>query len=549
VGVLVSARKPGVQALTPVTEGHPRQWTILGVLMSAMLVVILDTTILNVALPSMERELHASQSQQEWMVDAYTLTFAGCMLAAGVMGDRFGRRRLILLGLALFGASSLACALSTTPYLVIASRAVMGIGGAAVVPTTLSIISNVFSDADRPRAFGMYAGIAGISVAAGPIAGGLLLSQFWWGSVFLVNVPLSLIAIVVIWRLVPESRDPVEQQLQTLPLLQSIVALVLVVYAIIKGGERGVWISADVLVPLLAGLALLTAFIWRQAVSRNPVLDVRLFQNPVFAVGCSVTGLTLFAFAGATFYLTFYLQFVRDFSPLEAGLALVPSAVAQIVFSPRAPALVKRFGTRAVCASGLAVVAVSILGIHLVHETTPIWYLELLLFLQGAGMSNVFAPSTAAVMSTVPRERAGAGSALNNTVRNVGQALGVAILGSLISSIYRAQITPSLHVLPATARVGAAESIGATRGAIADAAAHGKNVSGLIPTAERAFIHAMHWASFASALATVLGAVVALVFLKPVGRPTSTRWWSRWPKLEGSQLDPEVAQAGDVVDA
>ena len=523
-----------MQPLPAVTEGHPRQWTILAVLMSAMLVVILDTTILNVALPSMERELSASQSQQEWMVDAYTLTFAGFMLAAGVMGDRFGRRRLILLGLAVFGASSLACALSTSAYLVIASRAVMGIGGAAVVPSTLSIISNVFSDADRPRAFGIYAGIAGISVAAGPIAGGLLLSQFWWGSVFLVNVPLSAIAILVIWRLVPESRDPDGRQLQTVPLLQSIIGLGLVVFAIIKGGERGVWLSAGVLVPLLIGLALLTAFIWRQAVSRVPVLDVTLFRNPVFAVGCSAAGLTLFAFAGATFYLTFYLQFVRDFSPLQAGLALVPSAVAQMIFSPRAPTLVKRFGTRAVCASGLTVVAIAILGIHLVHETTPIWYLELLLFLQGAGMSNVFAPSTAAVMSTVPRERAGAGSALNNTVRNVCQALGVAILGSLISSIYRAQITPSLHVLPAAARVGAAESIGATHAAVADAAAHGQNVSGLIPEAERAFVHAMHWASFASALVAVLAAIVVLVFLQPIRRPEPTRIRGRWARLERS---------------
>jgi DHA2 family multidrug resistance protein-like MFS transporter len=184
--------------------------------------------------------------------------------------------------------------------------------------------------------------------------------------------------------------------------------------------------------------------------------------------------------------------------------------------------LVKRFGTRAVCASGLTVVALSIFGIYLVDETTPIWYLELLLFLQGAGMSNVFAPSTAAVMSTVPRERAGAGSALNNTVRNVCQALGVAILGSLISSIYRAQVTPSLHVLPAVARVGAAESIGATRAAIADASAHGQNVSGLIASAERSFVHAMHWASFASALVAVLAAVVVLVFLKAVPRPAPT---------------------------
>ncbi|HEX4431822.1 MAG TPA: MFS transporter [Frankiaceae bacterium] len=527
------------QPLAPVTQGHPRQWTILAVVLSAMMVVVLDTTILNVALPSMERELSASQSQQEWMVDAYTLTFAGFMFAAGVMGDRFGRKRLMLLGLALFGISSLACAMATSPYFVIASRAVMGIGAAAVVPTTLSVISNVFSDADRPRAIGIYAGLIGASVAAGPIVGGLLLSGFWWGSVFLVNVPLSLVAILLIWRLVPESRDPAGRELQSLPVLQSILGLVLVIFAIIKGGEHGVWFSPGVVAPLLAGLVLLAGFVWRQAVSSAPMLDVSLFRNPVFAVASSATGLTMFALAGATFYLVFYLQFVRGFSPLAAGLALVPAAVAQMVFSPRASALVKRFGTRAVCASGLVVVALAFLGIHLVSESTPIWYLELLLFVQGAGMSHVFAPSTAAVMSTVPREQAGAGSALNNTVRNVGQALGVAILGSLISSIYRAHVTPSLRVLPADARLKAGESIGATRAAIADAAAHGHDIAGLLPAAERAFVHAMHWASLVSAFVALLSAIVVLVFLQPVARTAPSRWRSRRPGSGRSQLEPD----------
>jgi EmrB/QacA subfamily drug resistance transporter len=533
------ASKSGEPALAPVTQGHPRQWAILIVVLSAMMVVVLDTTILNVALPSMERELSASQSQQEWMLDAYTLTFAGFMFAAGVTGDRFGRKRLMLIGLGVFGASSLACALATTPYLVIASRAVMGVGAAAVVPTTLSIISNVFNDVDRPKAIGIYAGLIGTSVAAGPIVGGLLLSAFWWGSVFLVNVPLSVVAILLIWRLVPESRDPTGQRLHGFPVVQSIVGLVLVVFAIIRGGERGVWFSAGVIVPLVVGVALLAVFVYRQAISSSPMLDVALFRNPVFAVASSTTGLTMFALAGATFYLTFYLQFVRGYSPLAAGLALVPAAAAQMLFSPRASALVLRFGTRAVCATGLAIVAVAFLGVRLVSETTPIWYFEVLLFIQGAGMSNVFAPSTAAVMSTVARERAGAGSALNNTVRNVGQALGVAILGSLISSIYRAHVTPSLHVLPAAERVTAGESIGATRAAITDAAAHGRSTPGLLSAAERAFIHAVHWASMVSAGVALLSAVVVLAFLKPVARTVPTWWGLRRPGSGRPRLDPE----------
>jgi EmrB/QacA subfamily drug resistance transporter len=486
---------------------------ILGVLVSAVLVVILDNTILNVALPSMERELSASQSQQEWMVDAYTLTFAGFMFAAGVTGDRFGRRRVILGGLALFGVSSLACSFATSAYLVIACRAVMGIGGAAVVPTTLSIISNVFDDRERPRAISVWAGLSGASVATGPIVGGLLLSHFWWGSVFLVNVPVSIAAIILILRWVPESRDPDGRRIQPLAVLQSVAGLVLVVFGIIKGGERGVWTSWQVTAPLIAGLVLLAVFVWRESRAAEPVLDVSLFRNPIFAAGSSATGLMMFALFGATFYLTFYLQFVHDFSPLQAGLAIIPSAIAQMYFSPRTAGLVQRFGTRAVCAAGLLVVAVAFLGIHLVHANTPIWYLELLLFLQGAGMSHVFAPCTAAVMTTVSRERAGAGSAVNNTVRHVGGALGVAVIGSLISSVYRANVTPALHVLPVQARVRAGESLGATRAAVAEATASGHDVSGLIAAAREAFMHAMHWASFTSACAAAVSAFVILVFM------------------------------------
>jgi EmrB/QacA subfamily drug resistance transporter len=505
-GVLVHGGSAAVQ-------GHPRRWVILGVLVSAVLVVILDNTILNVALPSMERELSASQSQQEWMVDAYTLTFAGFMFAAGVTGDRFGRRRVILAGLVLFGVSSLACSFATSAYLVIACRAVMGVGGAAVVPTTLSIISNVFDDAERPKAISVWAGLSGASVATGPIVGGLLLSHFWWGSVFLVNVPVSIAAIALIWRWVPESRDPDGRRIQPLAVLMSVVGLVLVVFGIIKGGERGVWSSPQVLVPLFAGLLLLSAFVLRESKAKDPVLDVSLFRNPIFAAGSSATGLMMFALFGATFYLTFYLQFVHDFSPLQAGLAIIPSAIAQMYFSPRTAGLVNRFGTRAVCAAGLLVTALAFLGIHFIHANTPIWYLELLLFLQGAGMSHVFAPSTAAVMSTVSRERAGAGSALNNTVRHVGGALGVAVIGSLISSVYRANVTPALSVLPPSVRGRAGESLGATRAAIADAATHGRDVSGILPAAHDAFMHAMHWASFTSACTAAVSAAVILMFM------------------------------------
>jgi predicted MFS family arabinose efflux permease len=331
--------------------------------------------------------------------------------------------------------------------------------------------------------------------------------------VFLVNVPVSIVAITLIWRWVPESRDPDGRRVQPFAVLMSVVGLVLVVFGIIKGGERGIWSSPQVIGPLVAGLVLLTAFVLRERKAAEPVLDVSLFRNPIFAAGSSATGLMMFALFGATFYLTFYLQFVHELSPLRAGLAIIPSALAQMYFSPRTAGLVNRFGTRTVCAVGLLTVSVAFLGIHFVHADTPIWYLEGLLFLQGAGMSHVFAPCTAVVMAAVSRVRAGAGSAVNNTVRHVGGALGVAMIGSLISSVYRANVTPALGALPAAARERAGESLGATRAAVAVAAASGRHVDGVLPAAREAFMHAMHWASFTSACVAVLSAVVILLFM------------------------------------
>ena len=499
--------------------GHPRRWAILSVILLALLVVVLDNTILNVALPVMERELSASQSQQEWMVDAYTLAFGGFVFAGGVLGDRFGRRRLMLIGLAVFGTSSLICSFATSATEVIVTRAVMGAGGAAMMPATLSIISNVFNDEERPRAIGVWAGLSGSFVALGPITGGVLLSHFWWGSVFLVNVPVSAVAIVLIWTLVPESRDPNPQRVQPFSVLLSVVGLVSLVYGIIKGGERGSFTSGSVVLPLLAGLVLLTVFVLRERTSESPVLDVSLFGNRTFSAGSTAISLNSFALFGATFYLTFYLQFVRDYSPLDAGLRMTPGALALMFFSSRSAWWVRRYGTRAVCATGLLLVALAFTGIHLVQADSSTWLLEALLFLQGIGMAHAFAPATAAIMSTVPRDRAGAGSAVNNTVRQVGGALGVAVIGSLISALYRAHVTPALQPLPAGVRDRAGESLGATRAAVAEASARGQDLHQVLAAARESFMHAMHWASFASACAALFGALIILVFMPPGQRP------------------------------
>ena len=423
---------------------HDRRWWILGTLVLSLLVVVLDNTILNVALKTIQQDLGATQSELAWAVNAYTLVFAGLLFTYGVLGDRFGRRLALVVGLVLFGLASLLAAFSSSPEALIASRALMGVGGAAVFPSTLSIISTVFEADERGKAIGIWAGFVGLAIAVGPITGGILLEHFWWGSVFLVNVPVVLVGLAAIAWIVPESKDPGAQRLDPAGVVLSIAGLVLLVYGIIKGGETTEWGSAEVLGPLLAGVAVLALFVVLQRRSSAPMLDVTLFRNPAFSAACGAVTLVMFALFGTVFFLSFYLQYARDFSPLQAGLAFLPVAVSMSVLAPRSAKLVRRYGAKAVCATGLVLVTIAFSGYHFIDEQTPIAAVLVLLALQGAGMANTVAPATESIMSTLPRHRAGAGSAVNTTVRQVGGALGVAVLGSILSASYRSGITPAL---------------------------------------------------------------------------------------------------------
>jgi EmrB/QacA subfamily drug resistance transporter len=490
---------------------HDRRWWILGTLVMSLLVVVLDNTILNVALKTIQQDLDATQSQLAWSVNAYTLVFAGLLFTYGVLGDRYGRRRALVVGLVVFGIASALSAFSTSPEALIASRALMGVGGAAVMPSTLSIITNVFEPDERGKAIGIWAGFVGVAVAIGPITGGVLLEHFWWGSVFLVNVPFVLAALAAILWIVPESKDPSPQGLDPLGVVLSIVGLVLLVYGIIKGGETTEWGSALVLGPLLAGVAVLALFVLLQRRTSSPMLDVTLFRNPAFSAACGAVTLVMFALFGAVFFMSFYLQYARDYSPLEAGVRLLPVAVALSFFSPRSAKLVRRFGVKAVCAGGMLLMTTAFTGYTLVGADTPIWVVEVLLFVQAAGMAHVVAPATESIMSTLPRERAGAGSAVNTTVRQVGGALGVAILGSILSAGYRAGITPSLGVLPPQVRELAGESIGSTQ--IAAESLPPVPRAQLEAAAVDAFIGGMHAAALGSALVAFVGALVVLRWL------------------------------------
>lgn len=492
--------------------GHPRRWTILGVLVVSLLVVVLDNTVLNVAMRTIADPvagIGASQADLEWAINSYTLVFAGLLFTFGVIGDRIGRRRMLLAGLILFGLSSLASAYAQTPTQLIWARALMGVGGAAVMPSTLSIISNVFEPRERGKAIGVWAGAVGLAVAIGPVVGGGLLERFWWGSVFLINVPIILVGVIAVLAIVPESRDPRPGRLDLVGVVLSVAGLVTLVYGIIDGGEHGFG-RVQSWAPILAGLAILAFFLWYERRSDHPSLDVRLFRDARFSAAVGSIGLVFFAGMGTLFFLAFYFQLVRGYTPLEAGLLMTPFAAAQLIFAPRSAAMVRRFGPKAVCATGLALVTLTMTGFAFVGTDTPLWILLGFTFVQGAGMANVVPPATESIMSTLPRERAGVGSAISNTIRQVGGALGVAILGSVLSAVYRSQIQDTVAALPEPLRGVASESIS---GAYGVAGQLGPDGAALIPAANQAFVSAMHWAAAGSALIALASVGVVLAWL------------------------------------
>ncbi|UNO42417.1 MFS transporter [Streptomyces sp. MST-110588] len=496
---------------------HHRRWLIMSVLMLSLLIVVLDNSILNVAMKTVATPapvgLGATQSQLEWAINSYTLLFAGLLFTSGLLGDRLGRKKVLLAGLLVFGAGSVLAALSSSAGQLIAFRAVMGLGGAFVMPATLAILMNVFEREEQPKAIGIWAGAVGLAIAIGPIAGGLLLDHFWWGSVFLVNVPIVLVALVAMVFLVPDSKDPAPGRLDPVGVLLSVVGLVLLVYGIIKGGQLADFTDPQVLGTVLGGLLVLAGFVLYEKRSDHPSLDIRYFRKPAFSAAVAAIALVFFALMGVTFFIVFYNQSVRGYSPLQSGVLVLPLAAAQMIFAPQARHVVDRFGARAVCTVGMVMVAAAMAGFLLLDTDTPIWVLEVLFFVLGTGMAHIMPPVTVTIMHALPREKAGSGSALNNTFRQVGGTLGVAVLGSVLSTSYRDRIQDTLAAvpgLPASARHAAGESIEATAGLADRMGPAGK---ALIRTADDAFIHAMHVTSLGSAAVALIGAVVVACFL------------------------------------
>ena len=513
---------------------HARRWHILAVLGLSLLLVNIDNMILNVAVKTIQESLGTSQGDMQWAIDSYVVVFAGLLFTWGVLGDRYGRRRALLIGLAIFGVTSALCAFAETPGQLILGRALMGVGGAAVMPQTLSIIANVFESSERGRAISIWAAFTGVAIAVGPATGGLLIEHFWWGSIFLVNVPVVAVALVLVAALVPESRDPHPRRVDPVGVPLSIVGLGLLVYGIIIGGQTADWVGARVLFSIIAGLVVLGLFVLIQRRSAHPTLDLSLFGDARFSAATLAIGLVFFGLTGAYFYLGYYFQVVRGYSALRAGLCLIPVAAALLIAAPRSGRLAQRFGPRAVIGTGLTVVAACFAAHAFLDRTTPVWVVEVLLFAQGTGMGNVFAPATNVIMNAVPRAKAATGSGVNNTVRQVGAALGVAVIGSILSAGYRAHLGSALDALPAPWRgTGVDESVGATLATVDRAAAAldggrlppgtAGALSGVRSAATDAFLGAMHLSSLGAAAAALSGSLLVWLFLparQPTPRPT-----------------------------
>jgi len=484
---------------------YQRRWLALGVVCVSLMVIGLDNTILNVALPTLARSLHASTSSLQWIVDTYTLVFAGLLLTAGSLGDRFGRYKALTIGLIVFGTGSLASALSGSAGVLIATRAFMGIGGAFIMPATLSIVTNTFLDPrERTKAIGVWAGVSALGVGIGPVAGGFLLSHFYWGSVFFVNVPIVIVALIGGWFLVPDSRDPSAPKLDPFGALLSIAGLAAVLWSVIEAPSRG-WSSPGILAGFAAGAAILVGFVRWELHYDSPMLDVRFFKNPRFTAASGAITLTFFTLFGVLFLLTQYLQSVLGYSPLRAGAVLVPEAAAMMIIAPLSSGLVLRVGNKVVVTLGLFILSGALGLFSLVSATSPLAAVMGVTLVLGSGMGLVFAPATDSIMGSLPREKAGVGSAMNDTTRQTGGAIGVAVMGSVMASRYRSAVLRAAGLAHLTPRLTAAAATNVGQAiAFAHSGAAGTSSAVVSHIAQDSFVSAFH-------TAVLVGAVVMLI--------------------------------------
>jgi EmrB/QacA subfamily drug resistance transporter len=494
---------------------YARRWKTLAVLSLSLLIIGLDNTILNVALPSLQAEFDASASTLQWIVDSYLLVFAGLLLTMGTLGDRFGRKLALQCGLVLFGGASLAVLAVQSSDQLIALRAVMGLGGALIMPATLSIISNVFPREERGKAIGIWAAMASIGIGLGPLAGGVLLEYFDWSSVFIVNVPVAALALALGVRLVPRTRDPHPGAFDLVGASLSVTALVALVYAVIEAPVRG-WTDTRILACFAAAVVLGAAFVRWELRTPEPMLNLSFLRNPRFSVASMSIALASFSLFGATFAITQFLQDAHGYSALEAGAAMTPLALGLILGAGSSTKAVERLGTTRVVVAGLLGLAALLSTSLLWSADMPYWPIGLWFFGAAVNLGWIMGPATDSVMGSVPEDKAGVGSAMNDVTRQVAGALGTAVVGSLISSLYASRVANSVANLPDAARTAAEDSVGQANAVAASLPA--SEAARVTDAAARAFTDALAIGFTVAAGCALLAAIAARLWLPATHR-------------------------------
>lgn len=530
------------QANASEKPGYNTRWIGLVFISVCVVVIAIDNTVLNVALPTLSQALNASASDLQWIVDAYVLVFAALLLTTGTLSDRFGRKRMLLTGLVLFGVGSTGAALANSTLTLILARGFLGIAGAMVLPSTLSIITTTFDGPERLRAFSIWASIFSLGFAVGPIIGGFLLQHGSWQLVFLVNLPVIAVAVIGGYRYLPESRDPHQAKFDFLGIILSAIGLFTLIYAIIEAGARG-WGDSTVLAGLAVAVVTLGIFAWWENHNPNAMLPLSVFKNRSFTAASLAVTLTVFALAGTGFFVSQYYQTIRGYDTLTAGLALLPPALTFFFVSQQAVRISKRFNAKQSIALGIGMTSLGMLIMALTFrlDTT---YLETMIgqMFTWIGMAVAISPATNVIMSSVPRDKAGVGSAVNDTTREVGGALGVAILGAIMFASYRAGLQQLGTLLPQLSPEMLQEVASSIQGAHAIAATLPAEAARVIvETANTAFVTGTNQAMLIGAVIAGLGAILVFVAL-----PANLVIQDETPEVEDIDIDVRsVAIAGD----
>ncbi|MCP3939598.1 MAG: DHA2 family efflux MFS transporter permease subunit [Actinomycetia bacterium] len=492
--------------LDDVPEGHPRRQLILAVMCLCLVLIIASVSSLNVAIPTIVRELAPTSTQQLWILDSYALVFAGLLLFAGALGDRYGRKPALLVGLAIFGGASTAAAWSNSPEQVIAFRSVMGVGAALIMPATLSTIAVVFPPAERAKAIAVWAGFAGAGGAIGPLMSGLLLERFWWGSVFFIATPIVVLASIAIAAVVPNSRDTRRRPLDFVGALLSVIGLTGIVFGIIEGPENG-WTAPLTIGGFVLGTLGLVGFVLWELRRSEPMLDPRLFLIPRFGLGSLTITAAFLSMFGMFFLMTLYLQFVVGYTALGAAVRLLPFSAVMIALAPRSPQLTAKFGTRRVVSAGFIIQATGFAVAQFLEPDSSYLVVVAAVVLMGSGMALLMPPTTNAIVTSLPPDKAGVASAVNDTTREVGGAVGIALMGTLMTSAYQSSLGSATDSLPPELAEVAKDSIGGA--AQVASILGGPEAAGLLEKANEAYVSGMHvafWVAVATGL--ILAAVI-----------------------------------------